>query len=81
MIAVFENKDAPKEIRECSPDAPWFMVEDPGGGMAAAEAEQETRRHWKVVYCVIFTQHDQRVNGKIVYIGHKINPLIANMDL
>lgn len=81
MIEVIEGKHAPEAVRAIRPDAPWFMLVDPnvGSAMGRAEAEEDMRRIYRATEHVIFMHSGKRVDGTIVYVGSKVDPLVAEM--
>lgn len=83
MIKVIEGQHAPEAVQAIRPDAPWFMLVDPtkGSAMGRAQAEQEMRRICMTTEHINFVHSGKRVDGKIVYIGSKIDPLIAGIGI
>ena len=87
MIQVIENGDGveiPAEIAElCGSDAPAYLIINPkeGSPHSRAEGEQEIRNGYKKGSCIIFIGNHQLADGRIVSVGQKIDPLIAEIDL
>lgn len=78
MIAVYEAKDAPEAVQAISPNAPWFMVEDPDAGspIGRAETMQEIRRKFMQAERINFVQSNTRIGGKIIHVGE-----VCELDL
>lgn len=66
MIELIEGKHAPEVVRALAPDAPWFIIEEPGPGNHMVLADI---RHLFMQYLSInFVQHPTRIDGKIIYV-------------
>lgn len=83
MIQVIEGKHAPKAVRAINPNAPWFIIEDPDKDslMRRAEVMRDIRRGYLQTENINFTRSSTRVDGKIIHVGHKVDPLIANVRI
>ncbi len=86
-MKIIENGDGveiPAEIAElCGTDAPAYLIVDPKEGGSAhsrALAQQQVRESYKK-RGIIFTGHFKLADGHVVYVGQKIDPLIAEIDL
>ena len=86
MIAVYESTgDVPEDVAAVSPGAPAYLVIDSSrqgsesGAVARAEIEQEIRNSYKRGANIIFVGREKLGDGRIVCVGQKIDPLLANL--
>lgn len=97
MIQVIENagQEIPAEIVACGPRdlAPAYLIVDPkqGSAFGRARVEEEIRANYKRgamvsvetgrVVNIIFIGHHVLPDGRIVSVGQKVDPIIAQMRL
>ncbi len=81
-IEVIEGQHASAAVRALSPGAPCFIVVDPSEGSLTGreEAMQMIRRNYMEIAKINFTQCATRVNGKIIHVGEKVDPLIVALN-
>lgn len=81
MIQVIESTGpVPEEIAALG-HAPAYLIvgKTQGSDQVRADCEQVMRRIYKKEKCIIFTTRHNLPDGRIVYIGQKIDPIVANL--